>query len=98
MIYKDQLEAVYRLIGKEDRWTTEDSAKDANGNAVNPLSDEACRWCLDGAFERCGLSSFDSEKALGLPQHETPVFNDSHTHAEVLELLTTAIERAPVRP
>ena len=32
---------------------------------------------------------------------ETPCaadFNDSHTHAEVLQLLRDAIDRAPVRP
>lgn len=115
-IYRDQLEAVYRLIEDPARWTQEAFAKNAAGEDINdgydvndegePLTDEECAahpdarcWCLYGAAYKCGIyNNFLLAKSLLL---DTTVgiadFNDSHTHAEVLALLTTAIERAPVR-
>lgn len=97
MIYKDDLQRVYALIERPEAWTQEVSARDANGAEIEVDSDAACSFCIDGAFIKCGLDNFASEAALGLPQHHTPEFNDSHTHSEVLALLRAAIDRAPVR-
>lgn len=114
MIYKDQLEAVYRLIEKPENWTQEYYARDAAGEPIctddgeandEPSvakSDAAACWCIWGAAYKCGITEqLDGEfvRALGFKSVCDPnEFNDSHTHGEVLELLKSAIERAPVRP
>jgi hypothetical protein len=98
-IYRDDLERVYALIEKPEAWTTEYHARDKNGICVDPHSKKAVCWCIDGAFQKCGLSILQTEVALGLPRiGDAPDFNDSHTHSEVLALLKAAIDRAPVRP
>lgn len=115
-IYRDQLEAVYRLIEDPKRWTQEAFAKNAAGEDINdgydvndegePLTDEECAthpdaqcWCLFGAAYKCGIYHNQWLEIALSPTDKLDVarFNDSHTHAEVLALLTTAIERAPVR-
>jgi len=60
---------------------------------------EAVCWCLYGAAYKCGIYNDGAyARALGMNEgHEVANFNDSHTHAEVLSLLRSAIERAPVR-
>lgn len=107
MIYRDQLEAVYRLIEKPENWR-KDWFYTRNDEG------EECAWCLEGAVCRVLAVSPTSgeglavrrelDRALALPGGEgssgdySAGFNDTHTHAEVLELLRNAIERAPVRP
>lgn len=102
-IYRDDLERVYALIERPEAWRKE--------WYVSYIDDKPCRWCLEGAFihvkgmdiaewsanKNCEREEFDA--ALGL--HGGAIasyFNDHHTHAEVLALLRSAIERAPVRP
>ena len=116
MIYRDQLEAVYRLIEDEKRWTQGAFARNDHSVAIDldydcndegeSLADEECAthadaicWCLYGAAYKCGISNdfaIAQSLAMRIPV-EVITFNDSHTHAEVLALLTSAIERAPVR-
>lgn len=70
------------------------------------LRNDAACWCLWGAAYKCGIvTTHESPRdrqfveALGFKWLTDPNdFNDSHTHAEVLDLLRNAIERAPVRP
>jgi hypothetical protein len=117
-IYRDQLEAVYKLIEKPERWTKEYFARNANGDGIeesydsdedgNDLNDEeiaahpdAVCWCLYGAAYKCGIDDDRAyaEALLGETGYlEVVTFNDKSTHAEVLQLLKDAIERAPVRP
>jgi len=98
-IYRDDLERVYALIEKPERWTQGASARRANDSITDASSDDACKWCVEGAFERVMQAPeqlyFGNLMALlGTTPH---TFNDSHTHAEVLQLLKDAIARAPVR-
>ncbi len=115
MIYKDQLQAVYRLIEKPENWTQGAYARpsadalfenemDGDANIANAKSPEATCWCLWGAAHACGIGTaspidLDFSQALGLKHCTDPNdFNDTHTHAEVLALLQSAIDRAPERP
>lgn len=117
MIYKDQLEAVYRLIEKPEAWTQRAFARNDGDQTIDDeydcndegraLSDEECAthpdarcWCLYGAAYKTGIDDdLGFTRALGMKVlHEVSDFNDSHTHGEVLDLLKSAIERAPVRP
>lgn len=96
-IYRDDLERVYALIEDPERWAKGFYAYNAQGAECDEHSASAVKWCLDGAFNKCGLDSVYSEQVLHLQCGQTPTFNDTHTHAEVLALLRAAIERAPVR-
>ncbi len=120
MIYRDDLERVYKLIEKPENWTQGAAARDKNGDVVrSPMavlaeeaqSPDACQWCVIGAFAKLGLAKdweipteiLMPEIAIGPIKHGyelggVGVFNDTHTHAEVLQLLKDAIDRAPVRP
>jgi hypothetical protein len=107
-IYKDQLEAVYKLIEKPENWTQGAYARRADGTAI--LGDsyvcvthtEAHSRCIFGAGMACDIGTYSMSAALhGLSgQPNLASWNDApeRTHAEVLALLKSAIERAPVRP
>jgi hypothetical protein len=100
VIYRDQLEKVYALIEKPENWCQKHYALDDQDShqGIFPDSSTACRWCLDGALQRAS-PEVDYEEWKSALGHYNPIaFNDSHTHAEVLALLQSAIERAPVRP
>ncbi len=114
-IYKDQLEAVYRLIEKPETWTTGYYARNEHNEPIDEdyngdeciLTDirqaqhgDACKWCLYGAAYKCGINTdYDYAFALGLPDPaDVTTFNDRKTHHEVIALLKSAIDRAPVRP
>jgi hypothetical protein len=107
MIYRDQLEEVYALIEDPKRWTqgayarTEDGefiGDDCEGESYieSATAPEAACWCVLGAGLKCGISEGSMGIALG--NDYANAFNDNHTHGEVLALLKSAIERAPVRP
>lgn len=111
MIFRDDLERVYALLEDEKRWTKDAYARDSNGDKLLDgetmrvcNSPKACAWCLQGAWYKTGghygnVNSF--EDALGLTSRFGDAalgWNDQHTHAEVLALLRSAIERAPIRP
>jgi hypothetical protein len=95
-IYRDDLERVYALIEKPEAWTQGAFARDADGNATYSRGENAVCWCLRGATYKLwgGLDDFCG----ALQVKHVADFNDSHTHAKVLQLLKDAIERAPVRP
>lgn len=113
-IYKDQLEAVYKLIERPENWQQR-----SYNNAVWNEGAQGDLWlqkaptcfCLAGAIQQVtapnqllnifqqSLAHTSLSKALGFKEPtELFDFNDTHTHAEVLALLASAIERAPVRP
>ncbi len=102
MIYKDDLERVYALIEDPKRWTTGVFARNADGEETAPLDESASCWCLYGAAGKSGLRSsqfFAAVKKDNMDyRSDLSEFNDNRDHAEVLDLLRKAIERAPVRP
>ncbi len=104
-IYRDQLEAVYKLIEKPENWCKSTAARDADGFGCEPRSSRAASWCIAGALEKVGAQrgfydshDLDAERKAVLGVSETGTWNDTHTHTEVLALLKSAIERAPARP
>jgi tRNA(Arg) A34 adenosine deaminase TadA len=111
MIYKDDLQRVYAVIEREQNWmkiTYNDAEWDAND--CDLLVKAPSCFCLAGAFLHVRfpddhgyvfkmsreLDEFAS--SFGMDTNELFEFNDSHAHAEVLALLKSAIDRAPVRP
>lgn len=104
-IYRDDIQKVYDLLEKPERWTRGCEARDANGNATWAQSPAAVSWCLMGAKIKlfgwgydCGFAASQLIEEVGVSG--VTEFNDApgRKHAEVLELLRSAIERAPVRP
>jgi len=95
------LEAARALIAEPEHWTKHVRARNRWHEEVSPKSDDARQWCAVGAIERsCDIESrsrlFDLLRD-GLPDRAlVGDFNDSHTHAEVLDLFDRAIaaERA----
>ncbi len=91
------------LIASPDRWTAGCMARDAGGNSVHPESPVAVKFCLFGALYRgwqlhttaaarkAMLAAAGSEDGL-------IIFNDTHTHAEVLALLDKGIALAGEQP
>ncbi len=56
----DILSAAAVLITPEGAWVQTTLARDANGQRVSPLSDEATCWCATGAVIRVlGTTDFD---------------------------------------
>lgn len=97
-IYRDQLEAVYRLIEKPENWTQNTYARDAFNEPIAISHEDAVCWCLRGAVLKvtpepdvslCEL--FGVNSVLDFNDHPR------RTHSEVLALLQQAIDRAPVR-
>ena len=95
------LEDARNLIAKRESWTQDDFGKTADGNGVYSKSDEAVCWCSLGALTRLSPSDEDKQvrklaklflrKAM---DSSIVVFNDSHTHEEVLAAWDKAIELA----
>jgi hypothetical protein len=107
-IYKDDLMRVRQLIEKPENWTQKAYARDANGRPLDPegegddikyaKDEKATCWCLNGAGFKCGIDENALRDALGFDGDFSHDWNDTHTHAEVLSLLDSAIERAQERP
>lgn len=80
----------WKLIEQPEKWTQHTVARDEDGLHCEIKSLKAVCWCAIGAIARC----YDAREAdkhqirireiLGGP---ISVFNDSHTHAEVVALL-----------
>ena len=86
------------LIEKPENWTRYLYARDAKGNNAVPQSEEACAWCALGAITRVG----GYEKAAPVLKRlvrdaDVPHFNDTKSHAEVLDLFDRAIAAAEAR-
>ena len=93
-------------IQNPDHWTQEYLARNAQGEATNACSSEACCWCALGATEWAAEVMGMSESGLIAQLRDTlrtlvpdphPYigdFNDSRTHFEVLKLFDMAIENA----
>jgi len=89
-----------RLIEKPEHWTTGESWRDSNGRKTCTVA-EAVKYCGYGAISavihRAGMKqstlhtiATDAvEKSAGTRFFDQ--FNDTHTHAEVLEVFDRAI-------
>lgn len=97
---KALLIAVRAKILSPKHWCQGFYATNKFGMPVPSNSKDACRFCLSGAANAVGMElgfSFD-ESVAGLdscfPGHNAPIFNDRHTHAEVIAYLDEQIAKA----
>lgn len=84
-----------QLIASQANWTQGVSALDSDNYEVTPNNPKACKWCLLGALIRC-LDGTEFSKAVNAVRAKLVergyiatlwVYNDNHTHAEVVALL-----------
>lgn len=102
----DILKEVREIIGEEKNWCQGAFAKDKHGLSVFETSDEACTFCLLGAFWRVASKHkfryAERQPIRQLLRKQLPKgwsgsldsFNDSHTHKEVLAIVDAAIVEA----
>lgn len=79
---------IHELLSDPAKWTQDANARDKHGNPVNAESEDAVCWCLIGALYKC--YPVDHRKAwerLVTVIDVLYAWNDSHTHAEVLDLV-----------
>lgn len=92
----DIIKKARELLSDPKRWTTGAGARDKHGDPIPVNSPMAVCWCMSGALARiAGYSdAWDAEKLLhpNFPGGITG-FNDTHEHADVLELMDKAIAR-----
>jgi len=93
------LKAARDLIAKPENWTQGAFARDAKGRSE--AIDRATCYCSIGAIAKVARTNLGSPvpapvlQALGFTSHcRLAQFNDSHTHAEVLDLFSKAITAA----
>jgi hypothetical protein len=94
----ETLKAARQLISDPAKWTQGDFARDADGNEVNPNNDLATCYCSFGAIqfvnkESTWITASRHLDGLCLSKFgiSLDVFNDTHTHVEVLALFDAAI-------
>lgn len=88
-----------KLIEKPENWTRRNYAQNEFGQGVTTISPAACKFCAVGALKRVTADSWEHshlawdmlDKAVG---QSITNFNDTHTHAEVLDAFSRAIESA----
>ncbi|MXN46085.1 hypothetical protein GR138_12880 [Shinella kummerowiae] len=103
---QEALQKARELISDPKRWTQEAYARDTDGvDNVNCGSDhipeDSVCFCSIGAIAKaygCNISAAECSTAFKLLEagldDEVGVYNDSHTHAEVLAAFDLAIARA----
>lgn len=83
-------------------WTTKTYARDAEGNDVAALDDDAVCWCSAGAVIKAAdaLNASSPWSAVRMLDHVvsdlhpgwiTPEFNDHKSHSDVLDLFDRTI-------
>ena len=92
----DILKAARAKIAKPENWTQRAYQRDKNGNSLSVWDAQAATcWCARGAIWSIDPKGrlTDAFKALELsvPDQTVTVFNDTHTHAEVLAAFDSAI-------
>lgn len=98
------LKLARKRIEKPENWTQGALARDSRGNAsLLGRHGNACSWCALGAmlvsFEDPNLKMNKEESVVAMNALEEAVggcvmtFNDTHTHAEVLEAFGRAIAK-----
>ncbi len=95
----EALEAARKLLTPEESWIKGLLAADANGGGVcDPWLPEACKWCSTGAILAItrgwddayggAIEALTREMRMGVA-----IFNDTHTHADVLRAFDAAIAK-----
>lgn len=97
------LKSARALIADPAHWTKGELARDANDDPIRISSLNACKFCSLGALSRAvGVEDFwdtgafvaSRQALMATINGETVwVYNDNHTHAEVLKLFDDTIER-----
>lgn len=94
------------LISDESRWTKNDYAADNVGYVVEFSDPRACAFCALGAILRVVEAKDDNDPTAreadrllvraigGTVPYDVAVFNDTHSHGEVLDLFDRAIALA----
>ena len=84
------------LLADSNRWCKGEVAVNELGLGINPKSDEAVKWCLVGAANKC-IPDFNEfckliEKICEITKQNVPYFNDNPetTHEQMLEVLRKA--------
>lgn len=98
------LEGARKLIEKPENWCQGVGAQDSRGSEVSIRFDNVCRMCLDSAIYQ-SVRAHQSDEQYAAYQNASrsvsafipnggrvTIFNDTHTHPEVLALLDRAIE------
>lgn len=83
------------LLGNPERWTRNTLARNLEGEAVSPLDESACGWCLSGAL--IYLRAATPSELMRTVGGAGPTFNDTHTHRQVIKALVEALEDTKVR-
>lgn len=94
-ILKVLMDARARIEAPE-RWTQGVSARSKSGRKVLIRSKAACRWCATSAIRLSAPDQYLSTKAIAelrraIDAEYVYQFNDSHTHAEVLDAFDRVI-------
>lgn len=95
MTVLETLKAAKEKIAEPQHWTVGALSRDRSDFPVSPASCSiACKWCAEGALASVA-PGFAHEAAwkilrdqIDVPLH---IYNDSHTHTQVLELFDKAI-------
>ncbi|WP_454287239.1 DUF6197 family protein [Rhizobium arsenicireducens] len=80
------------LIRDPDNWTRQTRARNAAGNPVQPEDKSAKSFCSIGAMYRVGMNLQERRAAAELIHPRLQQFNDTHTHAEVMEVWNRALQ------
>lgn len=81
---------IKELLKNPESWTRGTYAKDAKGEGVMSRDAKAVCWCLLGALYRCypdNTVAISQALTDGAKSSNLAVWNDNHTHAEVLALV-----------
>ena len=85
------------LISTPRSWCQHNFAVRANGQDTSAYDAEAVAWCALGAISKVRSNMdtpVDTYLAMAASPMSVSVFNDSHTHEEVLAMFDRAIELA----
>jgi hypothetical protein len=94
----EKFKTVRELLADKSRWCQRFYARDAKGRRVNPRDGSAVSFCLLGACARVYASrpALEEREAIDKLQQLIPLypgivtFNDTSSHAQVLDLVTKA--------
>ena len=99
------MKEVLELLRDPKHWTRWELARNAKGETVDALHEDASQWCLAGALHKCGVVGetnkdeaefrefVESKPRGGLNMgHSITLFNDTHTHPEVIALIEEYLE------
>lgn len=95
---KNLLKDVRMTIANPDSWIKYSLARNATGQECKPTDYAAAKFCLLGAVEKVTGSTESKDFANicdalknNIDSEYISIFNDSHTHEEVLNMLNRAI-------